>query len=267
MMRIRYAVSTMVFWWREHHLSLEQECEYLKSLGFGVELWPTLKGHNECRYQKRRWLRLREATKGMLVSLHSRNDGPTLEEWNEQIECAEMLGANIVTDLPSLCVSDELGIADWGFGSEVVKIADQHKVTLAVETGSLNAIKQLGDKFDSIRYCLDTGVSNLDPQFTFKNYVDALAERIVHLHLTDNYGRRDDHEPPGLRGGIPRENWDYLLNALSKSDNDVIGSFEMFPCMPEVMIRQASEFMFDILKWPDPPKKQPGYENVAYTPQ
>ena len=51
-MRISYVVSTMVFWWRENHLSLEQECEFLKSLGFGVELWPNIKGQNECRYER-----------------------------------------------------------------------------------------------------------------------------------------------------------------------------------------------------------------------
>ena len=48
--------------------------------------------------------------------------------------------------------------------------------------------------------------------------------------------------------------WDFLLDVLSRYDNDVIGSFEMCPCMPAVMIRQASEYMFDILKWPDRPR-------------
>ena len=104
-MRIRYVVSTMVFWWREHNLSFEQECEFLKSLGFGVELWPAIRGHSDCRYDRRNWSRLKEATKDMFVSMHSRNDGPTLQEWDEQIQCAKMLNAPIVADLPSLCVS------------------------------------------------------------------------------------------------------------------------------------------------------------------
>jgi len=33
-----------------------------------------------------------------------------------------------------------------------------------------------------------------------------------------------------------------------------------------VMIRQASEFLFDELKWPNRPQKQPGYAGVAYNP-
>ncbi len=265
-MRIRYVVSTMVFWWRENHLSFEQECQYLRSLGFGVELWPNIKGQNECRYEKRNWSRLVAATGGMLVSMRSRNDGTTLEQWNEQIECAKLLDANIVTDLPGLRIPDGPEADAGEFAAEVIKMAESNKVRLCLETGRLQTLKRLGEKFPSLAYCLDTGYANLDPVFTFRQYVDELAERVAHLHLTDNYGQCDDHEPPGLKGGIPRENWDYLLDTLNKYDNDVVGSLEMFPCMPAVMIRQASEFLFDELKWPSPPQKQPGYAGVIYNP-
>ena len=96
--------------------------------------------------------------------------------------------------------------------------------------------------------------------------MDELAPKTIHLHLTDNYGQMDDHEPPGLQGGMPRQDWDYLLDVLGKYDNDVVGSLEMCPCMPAVMIRQASEFLFDAMKWPDRPVKQPGYADVNYNP-
>jgi len=266
-MRIRYVVSTMVFWWRENRLSFEQECQLLKSLGFGVELWPNIKGQNECRYERSNWPRLVAATADMVVSMRSRSDELTLEKWNEQIECAKLLNANIVADLQSLRISDGQDINNnCDFADEVVKLAELNKVKLCIETGRLQTVKQFGEKFDNVWYCFDTGYVNLDSVFDFQQYVDDLAERVAHLHLTDNYGQTDDHEPPGLRGGIARENWDYLLNALDKYDNNVIGSFEMFPCMPAVMIRQASEFLFDILKWPNRPQKQPGYGSVVYNP-
>jgi sugar phosphate isomerase/epimerase len=265
-MRIRYVVSTMVFWWRENNLSFEQECQYLRSLGFGVELWPTIKGQNECRYEKRNWSRLVAATSGMLVSMRSRDDGTTLEQWNEQIECAKLLDASIVADLRSLRIPDDPEADAGDFAAEVIKMAEDSDVRLCIETGRLQTLKQLGEEFPSISYCLDTGYANLDPVFTFRQYLDELAERVAHLHLTDNYGQSDDHEPPGLRGGIPRENWDYLLETLNKYDNDVIGALEMCPCMPAVMIKQASEFLFDELKWPNPPQKQPGYAGVNYNP-
>lgn len=54
---------------------------------------------------------------------------------------------------------------------------------------------------------------------------------------------------------MPLEDWDYLLESLNQYDNDIVGSIEMAPCMPAVMIRQASEFLFDTLKWPNRPVK------------
>ncbi len=252
-MQIKYVVSTMVFWGREHHLSFEQECQYLKSLGFGIELWPTIKGHEECRYQRRNWPRLTAATQGMLVSLRSRTDKPTLDQWNEQLECARLLDAHVVTDLDSMGVLKGGKPNGTGFGDEVVKLADEHGVKLCVETGRLPVIRQIGERYPSLWYCLDTGYANLDTDNTFKQYVDELAPRVAHLHLTDNYGQMDDHEPPGLQGGIERSNWDYLLESLDRHDNEIIGSFEMCPCAPSVLIRQASEFLFDKLQWPNRP--------------
>ncbi len=255
-MRIRYVVSSMIFWWRENPLTFEQDCQSLKSMGFGVELWPNIRGESDCRYERRNWPRLAGATEGMVVSMLSRNDNPTLKQWNEQIECAKLLGADIVTDLRSFGIRDGPVIDDYDFAIEVVKLAQDNNVKLCLETGSPTILKQVGKKFESICYCLDTSYAYLNSEFPFRRYVDELASRVGHLHLADNYGQRDDHAPPGLRGGMPHENWDYLLEALSKYDNDLITSLEMYPSMPAVLIRQASEFLFGELNWPNPPHTQ-----------
>jgi hypothetical protein len=256
----------MVFWGREHPLSFEQECQFLASLGFGIELWPNIKGQTECRYDRRNWGRLAEATDGMEVVMRSRNDNPTLDQWAEQIECARLLGACIVADLRNLGIPVEHDLNGCDFAADVVKLADQRDVRLCIETGPLSLLKQAGERFQSIWYCLDTGYARLDSERSLRQYVDDLAPRTSVLHLTDNYGQMDDHEPPGLQGGMPREEWDYLLEVLNKYENDVIGSLEMCPCMPSVMIRQASEFLFEALKWPNRPQKQPGYADVNYNP-
>ena len=260
-MRIRYVVSTMIFWGREHPLSFEQECQFLRSHGFGIELWPNIKGQNECRYDRRNWPRLISGTQDMLVVMRSREDSPTLEQWNEQIECAKLLNAHIVTDLRSIGIPDGPELNGTGFTTEVVKLAEQNNVKLCLETGRLPLLKQTGERFESLFFCLDTGYANLDSEYSFKEYIDDLAPRVTHLHLTDNYGQIDDHVPPGLQGGMPRENWDYLLEVLNKHGNEVIGSLEMCPCMPAVMIRQATEFLFDVLKWPNRPQKLHGYSH------
>ena len=265
-MQIRYVVSTMVFWWREHPLSFEQECQYIQSLGFGIELWPSIRGQNECRYERRNWSRLEAATEGMLVSMRSRTDKPTLQQWADQIECAKRLGAHIVTEPCSLDITHGPELNGTDFAAEVIKMAAASDVTLCVETGSLPLLVNIGKRFESIRYCLDIGHAHVDPDHTFEEYVDELAGRVTHLHLTDNYGQTDDHEPPGLHGGIPRADWDYLRAALTRHGNDVVGAFEMCPCMPSVMIRQASEFVFDTLKWPNRPEKQPDHASLTYHP-
>ena len=266
-MRIKYVVSSMVFWWREHPLSFEQECQYLHSLGFGIELWPTIRGQHECRYQRRNWQRLQAATEGMLVCMRSRTDNPTLEQWAEQIDCATMLDASIVTDLENLGILHGPELNGTNFAAEVMRMADERGVTLCLETGSLPTLINVGKRFESIRYCLDTGHANIDPHHSFRDYVDALAPRVAHLHLTDNYGQTDDHEPPGLHGGIPRKDWDYLREALGRYDQEIVGSFEMCPCTPSVMIRQASEYVFDVLRWPNRPQRQPDHTGSIYDPQ
>jgi sugar phosphate isomerase/epimerase len=101
-----------------------------------------------------------------------------------------LLNANIVTNLRSFGIPDGPDVNGYDFSAEVVKLADSNKVKLCLETGNLEKLKLLGEKFESVYYCLDTGYANLDPQFTFKEYTDQLAERVIHLHLTDNYGRR-----------------------------------------------------------------------------
>jgi hypothetical protein len=244
----------MVFWGRQNQLSLERECELLRSMGFGVELWPNTGGLDECRYDKKNWPRLAAATEGMLVSMRSRNDNPSLEQWDEQIGCAKLLEANIIADLQSLWIQGT-NAYDGDFVSEVVRMAENEGVKLFIETGPLDALKEIAGRFDSVWYCLDTGYASCDTEHTFSEYVDGLADRTAYIHLTDHYGSPDEHRPPGCSGGVTRQDWDYLLQTLSKYNNDVIGSIEMAPCTPAEMIRRSSTFLFDVLKWPNRPKK------------
>jgi sugar phosphate isomerase/epimerase len=287
----------MIFWGREHSLSLESECELLKSLGFGIELWPNIKGRHECRYEKRNWHRLAAATEGMLVVMRSRQDGPTLAQWKEQIDCAEFLDANIVADLKSIGIPNEPELNGCDFADEVIRLAAEKEVTLCLEAGPLATLKEVGKRFDSIRYCLDTSHAYKNGESSFKQYVDDLGPGVIHLHLNDHfngYSKLDTQyqsldarenrgtgiENPQSRfgndayqglcrfwcgGGIPLEEWEYLLENLKKYDNDIVGSIEMSPCQPAVMIRQASEFLFDTLKWPNQPEKS-SHADVGYHP-
>jgi sugar phosphate isomerase/epimerase len=265
-MQIKYVVSTMVFWGRQHRFSLDQECELLRSLGFGVELWPNTGGLDECSYDRRNWPLLTAATEGMVVSMRSRNDTPTIEKWDEQIECAKLLNANIIADLKSLRVAQDGEIEDLDYLGDIVQMATDNEVKLCVETGRLDAVRHVWEKFPSLWYCLDTGFVSADSEHSFKEYIDALASRTAHLHLSENFGRYDNHKPLGCQCGIAREDWNYLLESLNKYNNVIIGSLEMTPCLPVEMIRRASSFLFDELKWPDKPKKSAEHSKAALKP-
>ena len=287
----------MVFWGREHRLSLEAECELLRSLGFGIEFWPNIKGQQECRYERQNWHRLAAATEGMLVAMRSRHDSPGLRQWSEQIECAKLLNAHIITDLQSIGIPDKSELNGCDFADEVVKLAEEKDVMLCIETGRLKTLKEVGKRFESIRYCFDTSYACQDSESSFRQYVDDLGPRLTHLHLSDDYGSAHDCLPSHTRmtgdsrrdasrrfgfpdgssayqglcrfwcgGGMSREDWDYLLETLNRYDNDIVGSIEMSPCIPAVMIRQASEFLFDTLNWPNRPEKQPGFVDNGYKP-
>ena len=265
-MQIKYAVSTMVFWWRENNLSFEQECEFIHNLGYGIEIWPTIKARHDCRYNRRNWPRLQHATENMLVTLQGRKDNPDFDEWTEQIQCAQMLNTCLVTDRQNLRLPNDLGTADWTFAKDVIDLAKDHNVKLCLESGPLSELVTIGDRFNSIDFCLDTGFAHIDPTSSFEDYVNTLAPRTTYLHLTDNYGRLDDHEPPGVRGGMPNSNWTYLLEGLSKYDNNIIASLEMTPAMPGTMIKKASHFLFSFLDWPNPPITKKGTDENSYMP-
>jgi sugar phosphate isomerase/epimerase len=161
--------------------------------------------------------------------------------------------------------------------------------------GRLAMLKEVSKRFESVRYCLDTGRVYMNGESSFRQVVDDLGPRIAHVHLNDNYGPVQDFVPTRTRmssgrspkdsdsfgfpgassayqglcrfwcgGGMPLEDWEYLLESLNQCDNDIVGSIEMSPCMPSVMIRQASEFLFDILKWPNRPERQPGQADIGY---
>ncbi len=253
-MKIRYVISTMAFWGKQSRLSLEAECDLLRTLGLGVELGPNIGGLEECRYDKRDWLRLEAATEGMLVAMRSRNDNPSIEQWAEQISCAKLLKANIVADLQSLRLLGK-NTDDGDLISEVVAMAKDEGVKLCIETGPLDTLKDIGERFESLFYCLDTSYAGSDAKHGFDEYVNTLIKRTAHLHIADHNGSIDDHRPLGCAGGISSRDLDYLLDSLKKNDSDVVASLEMTPCSPIEMIKRSSHFLFDILGWPGQPQK------------
>lgn len=74
-------------------------------------------------------------------------------------------------------------------------------------------LKALLDRFPQYGFCLDVGhaLVELGPRGPLL-YLEALGERLIHLHLHDNHGRGDDHLPVGS-GRVP---WEGLAPFLKR---------------------------------------------------
>ena len=64
-------------------------------------------------------------------------------------------------------------------------------------------LRELLDRFPQYGFCLDVGhaLVELGPRGPFL-YLEALEDRLLHLHLHDNHGQKDDHLPVGA-GSVP----------------------------------------------------------------
>jgi len=77
------------------------------------------------------------------------------------------------------------------------------------------ALKDLLARFPQYGFCLDVGhaLVELGPRGPFL-YLEALGEKLLHLHLHDNHGQRDDHLPVGT-GSVPWEKLAPFLKGFS----------------------------------------------------
>ena len=76
-------------------------------------------------------------------------------------------------------------------------------------------LRELLDRFPQYGFCLDVGhaLVELGPTGPFR-YLEALGNRLLHLHLHDNHGARDDHLPVGA-GRVPWEGLKGFLQGFS----------------------------------------------------
>lgn len=118
------------------------------------------------------------------------------------------LGGRIVvvhpSDLPRHAHDVAARLADSARGlAELARSCRQHDLTLAVESPLPHLIGGHPDEFAwllqrldaSAGVCLDTGHTALGRHW--RGFLAVSAGRLVHVHVSDNHGHRDDHLPPG----------------------------------------------------------------------
>ena len=153
-----------------------------------------------------------------------RESWPTLEGFEHDCRIAEILGAQvIVTHSPSKLAD---GAFDLERFSSAAKIAEDHGLKMAIETCHLNdnlpysttTYKDLITISDTlysknVGINIDTGHVHVGERRDVETVIDEVGDRLLTLHIHDNFGTRDDHQAVGL-GFIQ---WDRVLAALYRS--------------------------------------------------
>jgi len=113
----------------------------------------------------------------------------------------------------------------------LVSSSNKHEITLMLENGFNQKdhdrlLSDLLNEFPAIGFHLDVGHANLNvQQNSTAKYLHHFGERLLHIHLSDNFGGSEDLHLPLGAGNI---DWKNILNNLKTSGyNDTI-TLEVF---------------------------------------
>jgi len=227
--------------------TLEEAVRDAAGAGFGVEVWPTWRGRSGVFAADNRSC-LKELLAGVRSSLHAAGI-ESIEDIVEQIDaCAETESDVLVVHIDHLRVGSE---PDFGFGREATSYASEKGVFLALENGELNYLVRALDRLSDLYICFDTGHAYVMDEFArpMHEFVNALKWRIRHLHLQDIYLERgtrrglfDAHRTPGTCD-IPKEDYEYLFEALDETGYKGAAVLEVRPFGPVEVAHQTQRFL------------------------
>ena len=82
---------------------------------------------------------------------------------------------------------------------KVVGMAEETGVVLALENGPIDLITEIVQELahPSLKCTLDTGHAHRDG-YDICTAIRKMGKNLIHLHLADNFGKTDDHLPPGV---------------------------------------------------------------------
>jgi len=251
-MRIKYAVSL----WNYYHYadvpSLERIIGYIRRLGYGIEFWGSWKEEKDL-YDEVGRKRLKGLVKGMDVSLHGVIGINTFELHKKQIDAAKELGARVIVVHPDNLASGDRANLDIELSRDIVGYANKNKIKIALENGGLSFLINAIEKVKGLGICLDVGHVYFTND-SMKDFLDALKERIIHLHIQDILpkdedslpGTGKDHYTPGT-GGIPYKDWKLIAKTLKEINFQGTAVFEIQPRNPLQTALLGANFMHRLM--------------------
>ncbi|MFO7966385.1 MAG: sugar phosphate isomerase/epimerase family protein [Archaeoglobaceae archaeon] len=157
-----------------------------------------------------------------------------LEEFTKYIDIFVQLGVDKVNIHPSyhapfFTTRDKVD-ANIYFLQEVNKICESEGVTLMLENfvapfDSPDTFSRIIEEVPELKIHLDVGHCNIDQEenLTYAFFKE-FGEDIVHLHFSDNNGKKDDHQPLGC-GSI---DWEEIVRTVKRYGFDDTITLEIF---------------------------------------
>ncbi|MCD4653343.1 sugar phosphate isomerase/epimerase [bacterium] len=124
--------------------------------------------------------------------------------------------------------------------SQLVEIAAERQINLMLENvpGNKDHFRILRDllrKFQDIGFHLDVGHANLlVPVNVTYEYLKRFKQRLMHIHLSDNFARGNDLHLPIGAGGIP---WKNILKLIKGTGYDETFTLEVFSTEREYLLK------------------------------
>lgn len=237
--------------------------------GFGVEVWPSWRSwewtteergamvaYDFDLYSEEHRDSLAEILRGVRSSWHA-GGATAVDGYRQMIDTVAHAGSEILVVHASNLFLDGPE-PDFDFAGQVLEHARSNGVKIALENASegeqeedpalwnLALMKRAIERFEDIGICLDTTHVQKFKRNSLKEYVDALRDRICHLHISDAQGDHVGigrlHTVPGT-GTIPGEDWRYLLQALDENGFNGSAVLEIIPLPPIRVAQQTEAFL------------------------
>ena len=171
--------------------------------GFGVELWLGW-SPDPAAFGRNRWDELGKLTSDApYISLHTRTGRWDPDSLKEEMDLCSYLGGKVLVVHPSTLGAEEG--PSWKEVEKVARYAQDRGIFLALENGPMDVLKEVTERVEvfsgegGLGICVDVGHAHMvgmegEPAVAF---LREFRDRLVHLHLADNFGERDEHLVPG----------------------------------------------------------------------
>jgi len=233
-----YRISLWNYFWYYTDGSLEDVIGEIRAAGRGIELWDRWKADRDL-YQPKYHARLRAATEGMKVSLHSRGCQGR-DDHLAQFETARAVGADVVVVHVAHFPGGD-GAVDLALMKEMAGRCRDAGMCMALENvPGANLPEAFDTCGDALGFCFDTGHREGRADF-FEHFLGAFGDRLVHIHLQDPEPR-DDHWELGT-GVNTAEEWKQLKAHLRKIDYAGAAVFEIRPRRPDAIAERSIRFL------------------------